>query len=116
MFALSYRFEERISACRLVSHLLAAGLCMELTDLIAWIAHGMLDSIVDGFFPFVQAMEAEIVAVENIVFSDGVVQAPTKLPALEVKATSLTVPKTRDRSHTLLTRLPLDRPGLKDAS
>ena len=102
MFALSYQFEERISACRPVSYLLAASLCMELTDLIAWIAHGMLDSIVDGFFPFVQAMEAEIVAVENIVFSDGVVQAPTKLPALEVKATSLTVPKTRDSEKPFL--------------
>jgi len=33
-----------------------------------WIAHGILDSIVDSFFPFLQGLEKEVMAIENIVF------------------------------------------------
>jgi magnesium transporter len=36
-----------------------------------WIAHGILDSIVDSFFPFVQEIEKEVMDIERIVFSDG---------------------------------------------
>ncbi|KAJ6575072.1 hypothetical protein B0H19DRAFT_1127021 [Mycena capillaripes] len=34
-----------------------------------WIAHGILDSIVDSFFPFLQGLEREVMAIEDIVFS-----------------------------------------------
>ncbi|KAJ7244760.1 hypothetical protein B0H12DRAFT_1128650 [Mycena haematopus] len=34
-----------------------------------WIAHGILDSIVDSFFPFLQGLEKEVMAIEDIVFS-----------------------------------------------
>ncbi|KAJ7092686.1 hypothetical protein C8R44DRAFT_816287 [Mycena epipterygia] len=36
-----------------------------------WIAHGILDSIVDSFFPFLQGLEREVIAIEDIVFSGG---------------------------------------------
>ncbi|KAG7450560.1 uncharacterized protein BT62DRAFT_927845 [Guyanagaster necrorhizus] len=35
----------------------------------AWIAHGLLDSIVDSFFPFLEEIEKEVVAIEELVFS-----------------------------------------------
>ncbi|KAJ7487560.1 hypothetical protein B0H11DRAFT_1099387 [Mycena galericulata] len=34
-----------------------------------WIAHGILDSIVDSFFPFLQGLEREVMSIEDIVFS-----------------------------------------------
>ncbi|KAJ7783743.1 hypothetical protein DFH07DRAFT_935292 [Mycena maculata] len=34
-----------------------------------WIAHGILDSIVDSFFPFLEGLEREVVAIEDVVFS-----------------------------------------------
>ncbi|KAJ6621700.1 hypothetical protein B0H10DRAFT_2017107 [Mycena sp. CBHHK59/15] len=34
-----------------------------------WIAHGMLDSIVDSFFPFLRGLEREVMAIEAIVYS-----------------------------------------------
>jgi len=36
-----------------------------------WIAHGILDSIVDSFFPFLQGLEREVMAIEDIVFSSA---------------------------------------------
>ncbi|TFY72859.1 hypothetical protein EVG20_g140 [Dentipellis fragilis] len=35
----------------------------------SWIAHGILDSVVDAFFPFLEDVEKEIVNIEDIVFS-----------------------------------------------
>ncbi|KAK0446414.1 uncharacterized protein EV420DRAFT_901768 [Desarmillaria tabescens] len=35
----------------------------------AWIAHGLLDSIVDSFSPFLEEIEKEVVAIEELVFS-----------------------------------------------
>ncbi|KAK0245375.1 hypothetical protein EDD85DRAFT_800728 [Armillaria nabsnona] len=35
----------------------------------AWIAHGLLDSFVDSFFPFLEEIEKEVVAIEELVFS-----------------------------------------------
>ncbi|KAI0825063.1 hypothetical protein BC628DRAFT_1375272 [Trametes gibbosa] len=36
-----------------------------------WIAHGMLDSIVDSFFPFLEVIEREILDIEHLVFTIG---------------------------------------------
>ncbi|CAK5280519.1 unnamed protein product [Mycena citricolor] len=33
-----------------------------------WIAHGILDSVVDSFFPFLQGLEREVMAIESLVF------------------------------------------------
>lgn len=37
----------------------------------AWIAHGLLDSVVDSFFPFLAEIEKEVLTVEDLVFSYG---------------------------------------------
>jgi len=42
-----------------------------LTFFTDWIAHGILDSIVDSFFPFLEEVEREVAALEDIVFSTG---------------------------------------------
>ncbi|KAF8642334.1 hypothetical protein AX16_009603 [Volvariella volvacea WC 439] len=34
-----------------------------------WIAHGILDSVVDSFFPFLRHIEKEVMAIEDLVFS-----------------------------------------------
>ncbi|KAH8100685.1 hypothetical protein BXZ70DRAFT_938323 [Cristinia sonorae] len=34
-----------------------------------WIAHGIMDSIVDSFFPFLEDIEKEVAAIESLVFS-----------------------------------------------
>ncbi|KAI0375070.1 hypothetical protein BV20DRAFT_960126 [Pilatotrama ljubarskyi] len=36
-----------------------------------WIAHGIMDSIVDSFFPFLEVIEREVLDIENFVFSVG---------------------------------------------
>ncbi|KAI9444768.1 hypothetical protein H4582DRAFT_1911167 [Lactarius indigo] len=36
----------------------------------AWIAHGILDSIVDSFFPFVEEIEKEVIAIESVVYNE----------------------------------------------
>ncbi|TFK57129.1 hypothetical protein OE88DRAFT_100299 [Heliocybe sulcata] len=51
-----------------------------------WIAHGILDSIVDAFFPFQEGLEKEIESIEDVIFS-GRHQAVTANPIPEVVAT-----------------------------
>ncbi|KAI6129192.1 hypothetical protein EDD16DRAFT_1106 [Pisolithus croceorrhizus] len=36
-----------------------------------WIAHGLLDSVVDSFFPILRVIEREVATVEAILFPDG---------------------------------------------
>lgn len=36
-----------------------------------WIAHGILDSVVDSFFPFLKEIEKQVLAVEALVFSSN---------------------------------------------
>lgn len=42
-----------------------------------WIAHGLLDSVVDSFTPFLEEIEKEVLLVENLVFSDDHCVTPT---------------------------------------
>ncbi|OCH96146.1 hypothetical protein OBBRIDRAFT_744160 [Obba rivulosa] len=46
-----------------------------------WVAHGLIDSIVDSFFPFLEKIEKEVVEIENHVFSDKPGQPPSLDPA-----------------------------------
>ncbi|KAH9898329.1 hypothetical protein C8Q73DRAFT_727005 [Cubamyces lactineus] len=50
-----------------------------------WIAHGIMDSIVDSFFPFLEVIEKEVLEIEQLVFSasDG-----TGIPASEKLAST----------------------------
>lgn len=50
----------------------------------AWIAHSLLDSIVDSFFPFSDEIEKEVMAIEKLVYSDsnGLGDTPIKLDSL----------------------------------
>ncbi|CDO71624.1 hypothetical protein BN946_scf184911.g94 [Trametes cinnabarina] len=43
-----------------------------------WIAHGIMDSIVDSFFPFLEVIEREVLEIENIVFTDNGPNPPVK--------------------------------------
>ncbi|KAF9457059.1 hypothetical protein BDZ94DRAFT_285980 [Collybia nuda] len=36
-----------------------------------WIAHGILDSIVDSFYPFLAEIEKEVIAIDNLVFANS---------------------------------------------
>jgi len=38
---------------------------------IDWVAHGILDSIVDAFFPYLEDVEKEVLRMEDLVFSEG---------------------------------------------
>lgn len=40
-----------------------------------WIAHGILDSIVDSFFPFLEEVEKEAMGVDSFIFADSYEQA-----------------------------------------
>ncbi|OAX44249.1 hypothetical protein K503DRAFT_679232 [Rhizopogon vinicolor AM-OR11-026] len=42
-----------------------------------WIAHGILDSVVDSFFPFLKEIEQQVLAVESLVFSPNDVSSST---------------------------------------
>ncbi|EMD42062.1 hypothetical protein CERSUDRAFT_110608 [Gelatoporia subvermispora B] len=45
-----------------------------------WIAHGLIDSIVDSFFPFLERIEDEVLDIENLIFSDRPDQPPSLDP------------------------------------
>jgi magnesium transporter len=38
---------------------------------IDWVAHGILDSIVDSFFPYLEDVDEEVLRMEDLVFSEG---------------------------------------------
>ena len=42
-----------------------------------WIAHGILDSVVDSFFPLLKDIEQQVLSVESLVFSQNDVSSPT---------------------------------------
>ncbi|KAI9069294.1 hypothetical protein FKP32DRAFT_1608465 [Trametes sanguinea] len=57
-----------------------------------WIAHGIMDSIVDSFFPFLEVIEREVLEIENIVFTDDGSNPPSNetVPAAHASASSET--------------------------
>lgn len=42
-----------------------------------WIAHGIMDSIVDAFFPFLEGVEKEVVDMEALLASEDLTREPT---------------------------------------
>jgi magnesium transporter len=44
-----------------------------------WIAHGILDSIVDSFFPLLKEIEKEVVAIDDMVFLDSDLMPPNQI-------------------------------------
>lgn len=44
---------------------------VHLSRTIDWIAHGILDSIVDSFFPLLEEIEREVAAIEDLVLTAG---------------------------------------------
>lgn len=42
-----------------------------------WIAHDILDSVVDSFFPFLKEIEQQVLAVEALIFSSNVSHTPS---------------------------------------
>ncbi|KAJ3908593.1 hypothetical protein F5879DRAFT_297812 [Lentinula edodes] len=47
----------------------------------AWIAHSLLDSIVDSFFPFSDEIEKEVMAMEQLVYPSGTTTTASDVPA-----------------------------------
>ncbi|KAJ3816001.1 hypothetical protein F5876DRAFT_71491 [Lentinula aff. lateritia] len=47
----------------------------------AWIAHSLLDSIVDSFFPFSDEIEKEVMAMEQLVYPSGTTTTVSDVPA-----------------------------------
>ncbi|KAF8640480.1 hypothetical protein AX17_000143 [Amanita inopinata Kibby_2008] len=45
-----------------------------------WIAHGILDSIVDSFFPYLEEIEKEVVAIDKLLFAGHDGQLPSGVP------------------------------------
>ena len=54
--------------------------CQSCLHPLDWIAHGIMDSIVDSFFPFLEEIEREIISIENLIFSDNPLQSMDSIP------------------------------------
>jgi magnesium transporter len=54
-----------------------------------WIAHGLLDSVVDSFFPFLEEVEKEVVEVDELVFSVDHVGSQTRQPQSDTITTKI---------------------------
>ncbi|EPQ60678.1 hypothetical protein GLOTRDRAFT_31418 [Gloeophyllum trabeum ATCC 11539] len=63
-----------------------------------WIAHGILDSIVDSFFPFQEGIEMEIAAIEDLVFSDNHLRLKES-PLPEVVTPNFQMPEKPSDAH-----------------
>ncbi|KAJ7706222.1 hypothetical protein B0H17DRAFT_1036260 [Mycena rosella] len=50
-----------------------------------WLAHGILDSIVDSFSPFLQGLEREVMSIEDIVFSGASTTRDSPSPGVSVE-------------------------------
>lgn len=58
-----------------------------------WIAHGILDSIVDSFFPLLKEIEKEVTAIDDLVFLDTNLVPPIQVEAQGQVADSLMLEK-----------------------
>lgn len=71
-----------------------------LMSLIDWIAHGILDSIVDSFFPYLENIEKEVMAIEELVFSANAAYTSTT-PPTQTNIESFEKPQIFPLSETL---------------
>ena len=91
---------------RLKDHKSIDGFCLD------WIAHGILDSIVDSFFPFLENIEAEVMAIDNTIFSGELDPiTPTKSPKV---ASVISTNRTRTNTDSQLEVKYTDNQGLED--
>jgi magnesium transporter len=68
----SFNLQHKWLAHHLVSlNLSVITLCSDITLRPAWIAHGILDSVVDSFFPFVEEIEEHVTAIQSIVYNEN---------------------------------------------
>ncbi|EKM83913.1 hypothetical protein AGABI1DRAFT_66982 [Agaricus bisporus var. burnettii JB137-S8] len=65
-----------------------------------WIAHGILDSIVDSFFPYLENIEKEVMAIEELVFSANAAYTSTT-PPTQTNVESFEKPQISPLSETL---------------
>ena len=56
-----------------------------------WIAHGIMDSIVDSFFPFLEDIEKEVAAIETLVFASDSYADHSDQSSLARSSSSVTV-------------------------
>jgi magnesium transporter len=79
-----------------------------------WIAHDILDSIVDSFFPFLEYIETEAMAIDNTVFSgtlDSII--PTESRKMATMISGLTK-RTRINTNSQLDEKYTDNQELED--
>ncbi len=69
MSAESSKLQHKPLAGRLVCHSVLSPICKFIPP-AAWITHGILDSVVDSFFPLVEEIEEHIVAIESVVHDE----------------------------------------------
>ncbi|KAF8506659.1 hypothetical protein F5888DRAFT_1644306 [Russula emetica] len=58
----------------------------------AWIAHGILDSVVDSFFPLVEEIEEHVMAIESVVHNKDNPIPPANTRALRILPAEETIP------------------------
>lgn len=89
----------------------------------AWIAHSLLDSIVDSFFPFSDEIEKEVMAIEQLVYStdkrlDSEMSMTAAVPPPQSEKERLPVLSEKnmlkfEETFTARTRFALSRPPLR---
>ncbi|THH34176.1 hypothetical protein EUX98_g119 [Antrodiella citrinella] len=72
-----------------------------------WIAHGIMDSIVDSFFPFLEDIEKEVAAIESLVFTTNITGSFPEVPSLSESSSSVTVVMPTSKSQKSLLMSPL---------
>jgi magnesium transporter len=76
------------------------------TSPLAWIAHGILDSVVDSFFPLVEEIEEHVIAIESVVHNeDNPASTITPFPPANTRALRTlpggeTIPAAREKLVT----------------
>lgn len=69
-----------------------------------WIAHGLMDSIVDAFFPFLESIEDEVMNIEKLVFEDSTI------PDTQAESSTTDV-RSADGSDTVIGHNHPEKPG-----
>ncbi|KAI0348595.1 hypothetical protein BDW22DRAFT_1320909 [Trametopsis cervina] len=67
-----------------------------------WIAHGIMDSIVDSFFPLLEQVEREMIHLETVMFSDDDLLHPPPDPPAPEQPAKVEEPKESSGSDTVV--------------
>ncbi|KAJ3833819.1 hypothetical protein F5878DRAFT_387810 [Lentinula raphanica] len=71
----------------------------------AWIAHGLLDSIVDSFFPFSEEIKKEVIAMEQLVYPSDTISTLDPLPKPENSVPAISEKESLPLSEKTLMKL-----------